>query len=85
MVDKLRVRQVRASLCQSALVAALKKRIVVVVKEAASSVARLLSGFASRDVKDEDVSWNFLVLFDLDDVTCLERAPVRQLEGAIGL
>ena len=41
--------------------------------------------FASDDVKDESVARNLLVALDLDDVTCLDAAPVRDLKALVAL
>ena len=76
LVHELGVRQVAASLGQRALVTALQKRVIVVVEEATPGETCLLSVLGSEDVKDEDVSGYFLVLFDLDDVARLKTAPV---------
>ena len=41
--------------------------------------------FAADDVKDESVARNLLVALDLDDVTSLDAAPVRDLEALVAL
>ena len=41
--------------------------------------------FAADDVEDESVARNLLVALDLDDVTSLDAAPVRDLEALVAL
>jgi len=48
-------------------------------------VACLVFKFASDYVKNERVTRNFLILFYLDNVTCLNATPVGDLKALVAL
>jgi hypothetical protein len=37
--------------------------------------------FSSNYVENECIAWDFLVLLDFDDVSCLNAAPIRDLKA----
>ena len=41
--------------------------------------------FASDDIKNKSVAWDLLVALDLNDVTCLDATPVRDLKALVSL
>ena len=64
------------------MVAALQRRITIVVKKASSGVAALVTGLAADDIEYESVARYLLVHLDLDDVATLDAGPVGDFELA---
>ena len=76
LVHKFRGLDTLTSLVHSTLVTALHRRVVLVVKEASTGVARLVGTLAADNVKDQGVTRDLLVHLNLDDVTTLDLRPI---------
>ena len=48
-------------------------------------IASLVFSFAPDNIKNERVAWYFLILFDLDDVACLDTPPISDLKALVPL
>ena len=67
------------------MVTALERGRFLVVPQTAALVASLVLDFAADDVEDESVTRDLLIRLNLDDVTSLDGAPVRDLEALVAL
>ena len=77
LINELGVRDVRTSLIHCSLVATLWCWTTEVIPKSTSHVTGLVDMLASDYVQDECITWDFLVLFDLDDISCLNTCPVE--------
>ena len=62
------------------LIAFFEGRDLVVIPQASLLVARLDFTLAANNVEDERITGELLVGLDFEDVTCLDAAPIAELE-----
>ena len=75
LIDEFCRRNPLSSLVHCALVAALQRRVAVIVEQATTSVARLVARTTAHDIKDEGVARYLLVHLDLDYIAALDLTP----------
>ena len=82
---KFRVWNVVSSPVHCSLVWAFECWRLGVTPKRASLIASLVFSLAPNNIKNERVTRYFLILFDLDNVTCLDAPPIRDLKALVPL
>ena len=85
IVSEFRVAHVAPCLVHRALVAALQSRCLEIVPQTAPLITCLVLDLGTHDIQDERIARYLLVRLDLDDVTRLDAAPVRDLKALVPL